>query len=98
MSDLEARIAAALADHEAWWPSIADGATHCDCGQWKDDSCMQTENHRAHVAAMLVPVIAGVLRETSKAAAERNDDIAPDYECAEWAKWITERADKLERS
>lgn len=67
MSDLEARIAEMLHEHESWWPSIADGATHCECGNWKDDSCMQTENHRNHVAAMLAPLILEAQAEALRA-------------------------------
>lgn len=46
----------------------------------------------------IAKVKADTLREAASAAANREDDIAPDYECAEWSKWIAERADKLEKS
>lgn len=108
MSDLEARIAEVLTEHDPHFP-FDDGATHCDCGQWRDDSCMQDINHRLHVAAMLAPVIAEAKVEALREAADK-------FQRGDWfnviegnahvkvgngqrvTEWLKARADNLEKA
>lgn len=88
---LEAQIAEVITEHEAHFP-VDDGSTHCDCGQWRDDSCMQDINHRQHVAAMLDPLIAEQQAATLlEAAGDVFDTAMP----AEVARWLEARAGKL---
>lgn len=89
MSNIETQIEEVLAGHEAWYPALAREETHCDCGQWKDDSCMQNEKHRAHVAAMLAPII----REAGAAALlAAAGDVFDTAIPAEIARWLEARA------